>query len=840
MGSTQRPGAYFDWVMANAILDDQGDGMICQETGTPCGEGTTGCNGNDPCIPDLNYENSIRKVDRTTVKDIGEIASAYSEIQSTLDKADAGLNPLGLASNVVPFGLNPTAIQQGQTHFDQIYQRAVSALSNAVTAFNYANENTRRLRNLQDRVDTFDDLVEERELDYEARLIEIFGKPYPEDIGGTGAYPVGYNGPDLYHYDYADPSELIGTQGSGNTTTFTITFQEQTVDPVSGVITVSPRTVNFVVSTDGLGLVKPEGWTERTEPGEIQFSRSELLQGIGRYQQSVDRYESLIDQIEIQADLLESLYELNRNVLQVMREGQALQQSLNQQILVSRLLQARFRTIGANALRIANAIAEGLPTSLIGGLANGGDFTGPIRASVRRAASFIEFAFNQTADALSVVEQQRQFDKEWASAEQQIQITGYQGDYQVEQQVAALRNLVRQLPSSRLEIYTLGESVNQATGRYHAAIGRGLRLLDQRAAYRRRTADEVSEFRYQDMAYRVFRNESLQKYRAQFDLAAEYVYLAARAYDYETNLLGTHALAGRQYLTNIVKQRTLGVMAQSGPQIGSGLAGTLAEMFINFDLVLRPQLGFNSAAELNRTFSLRWELFRKPNTNAFNSDWQQVLEDARVSDINDFVEVPEYRMFCKPLNADPDLPAVANPGIVLRFSTKIFSGLNFFGHASQADEVYPSSYDTIKLHSIGIRFENYPLGTLNNQAEVYLVPAGMDVLREPTNGEIRNWQLLDQTLPVPFPLGEQSLAAADWMPWDSLSGGSRAMVKRRLIPQVTGLPAQGHEDDEDLRYHLTGRSVWNTQWVLIIPASELRGAPHPNGDPLDLFIYGTR
>ena len=40
------------------------------------------------------------------------------------------------------------------------------------------------------------------------------------------------------------------------------------------------------------------------------------------------------------------------------------------------------------------------------------------------------------------------------------------------------------------------------------------------------------------MAFRIFRNDALQKYRAQFDLAARYVYLAAKAYDYETNLLG--------------------------------------------------------------------------------------------------------------------------------------------------------------------------------------------------------------------------------------------------------------------------------------------------------------
>ncbi len=836
-------GAYFDWVVANALLDDVADNQICLSTGSPCGEGTGGCAMGDDCVEDPNFENSIRQVDRTTVTELGEVAASYSEIQSILDKADAGLNPLGLAGNVVPFGLSPSQIEEGQTHFDQIYQRAVTAMSNAVTAFNYANENTRRLRSLEDEVDSFDDLIEERELDYESRLIEIFGKPYPEDIGVTGTYPVGYDGPDFYHFDYVDPSALLGNNGTGNTTTFTVTFDEPQVGP-SGGISNTTRTVTFTVSTDGLGLVKPAGWTERPEPGEIQLSRSELLQSIGRYQAAIDRYEATLDQVEAQSALLESLFNLNANVLQVQISTLNQQRSLNEQIAIARQLQGEFRRNAGYASRIANALAEAAPGTLIAGFSNGGDFTSAIRSAIRRAGELIARLFNRAADQQVQVEQQRQFDKEIVSLQQQIDITGFQNDYQVEQQIESLRSLIRQLPSQRIEIYTLEEAINSATGRYQSAIGRGLRLWEQRTAFRQRSADEVSEFRYRDMAFRIFRNESLQKYRAQFDLAARYVYLAAKAYDYETNLLNSNSLSGQQFLSGIVKERTLGVLDSSGPLVGSGLAGNLAEMFLNFDLVLRPQLGFNSPNELNREFSLRWELFRIPNSNANNDTWQDTLKGYRIADIN---QDPIYRQYCKPLQPVPsgDGSLAANPALVIPFTTTVQSGLNFFGNPSQADEVYPSSYHAIKLHAIGLRFENYPVGTLNNQAECYLVPVGSDIMREPEQGRIREWQLLDQTLPVPFPLGEQDLAQADWLPWDGLVGGSRAMVRRRLIPQLTGLPAQGSTDEEDLRYHLTGRSAWNTQWYLIIPASELLGvAPlgqDDEGTPLDgieIFIDG--
>jgi len=90
------------------------------------------------------------------------------------------------------------------------------------------------------------------------------------------------------------------------------------------------------------------------------------------------------------------------------------------------------------------------------------------------------------------------------------------------------------------------------------------------------------------MAFRVFRNDALQQYRAQFDLAARYVYLAAKAYDYETNMLGSDTMAGQQFLSNIVRSRSLGVFEDGQPQTGGadpGLSDTMAKMWLNFDLV---------------------------------------------------------------------------------------------------------------------------------------------------------------------------------------------------------------------------------------------------------------
>src|SRR5262249_20616028 len=146
------------------------------------------------------------------------------------------------------------------------------------------------------------------------------------------------------------------------------------------------------------------------------------------------------------------------------------------------------------------------------------------------------------------------------------------------------------------------------------------------------------------------RNDALQKYRAQFDLAARYAYLDATAYDYETNLLGSASGAGRKFLTDIVRQRALGQVIDGTPVPGShGLADPIARMGQNFD-VLKGQLGFNNPQTETNRFSLRKEMFRQLDTdpNSINDpsddSWRANLAQYRVANLWD---VPEFKRYCR-------------------------------------------------------------------------------------------------------------------------------------------------------------------------------------------------
>ncbi len=88
----------------------------------------------------------IQKIDRRTVNELDEVSSFYSEIQRQLDEADHGLNPLGLAKGVVPFDIDPARVDAGETHFEQILDRAEQALASTVAVWDFANQLTRMLR----------------------------------------------------------------------------------------------------------------------------------------------------------------------------------------------------------------------------------------------------------------------------------------------------------------------------------------------------------------------------------------------------------------------------------------------------------------------------------------------------------------------------------------------------------------------------------------------------------------------------------------------------------------------------------------------------------------------
>ncbi|MCX7562782.1 hypothetical protein OS176_04370 [Xanthomonadaceae bacterium XH05] len=845
-------GAYFDWVTGNAIL---------------------------PVEDDNPAHVGIQRIERNNITDLQEVHAHYAAIQGQVDKADAGLNPLGLAKGVVSFDIDPNQLTwYNKTQFEQVWERAMAALSNAVKLWDYANKLNNQLRRSQDSADDVWDASIDEETSFTNQLIEIFGYPYIDDIGPGGTYPDGYNGPDIYHYMYMDKPALSGTPfdfdgGLGDapevrrvmTKTghyrpaangvgfFNFTPSETLGGNLTNLNCSATNALNagcplgdtpdqtlevkYVLSESsltGYAFIKPEEWSgQRRAPGRLQQVQQEMLMAQIALKQATLEYDKMRLDVEAATNLMRATFDVSADNINIAVNQRDDLKRMTMQVEVMRSVSIVARRVGDQISEAAKEGAECIPDDTIAGLAFGGDLFSLPKCGLRLGGWIASTVGNSVADALDIAANAVDAAKEDVSELAGIKSAINDANLELYSLGGEVDALLREEPMLRSEIFAQMQAIAQLQGEYNATLAEGQRVYEQLLVFRRSGAAETQESRYRDMAFRIFRNDALAKYRAAFDLAARYVYLATTAYDYETNLLGGDAKAGRRFLSDIVKERSLGQVIDGVPMTGSpGLANSMAQLKLNFD-VLKGQMGFNTPQVETNRFSLRRELFRIPAGEEGDAQWRRTLEAARVPDL---WQVPEFRRYARPFAPES---AGAQPGLVFEFSTNVSFALNFFGwDLGPQDSSYNSSRFATRIRSVGAWFGNYADLPLADDPNLYLIPVGADVLRapDPLDFTVREWQVMDQVIPVPFPVGTQEMQAYDWIPSRTLDG---AVTDIRRYPMMRAYhfaePFDEAQVTSDSR--LIGRSVWNRKWLLIIPGGTFLADPN---EGLDTFIHGAR
>ncbi|HVV73573.1 MAG TPA: hypothetical protein VHI52_19020, partial [Verrucomicrobiae bacterium] len=670
---------------------------------------------------------------------------------------------------MVPFDIDPALVAAGKTHFEQIYDRAVSAMVNASAVWDQANTFTSALRQQQDTVNSFSQNIAKQDQDFKNRLVEVFGYPFAGDIGAPGsAYPAGYDGPDLYHYMYFDTSVFdanVSQPSSVLTGFFTAMPGAGQYFPADLPATYTQPTnvlaINFPLADSDHRFQPPAQWGQRRAPGELQMALSDVLQTQGRLDQAIANYNALVGRIQDTANLLQAHYNLNATNESIQDAADNQTSALQDTIYASQGVLGvidLYKSVQDDAFDVA---LESVPK--VEGVAV--DALAPIRGTLKATSSALDTVASVSESVLNTAIEGMQAAQTEIQNQAASAIAANTQDYEMNQQLLALEDLLRQEPAARTECYTLRETLIQNMGRYSAALAKGQSILEQRATFAKQAAAQTQSYRYQDMTFRIFRNDAIQKYKAQFELAQRYVYLAAIAYDYETELLGGNSGSGQQFLTDIVRQQSIGEMSGGQPVNGvQGLADPLARLGQNF-AVLKGQLGFNNPQTETGKFSLRYGLFRQqpgftnalPINGTFTNDWQTELKNHIVPDL---WQIPEFRRYCRafaPESAGPQ------PGLVIRFGTTITYGLNFFGWPlSGGDSAYDPTLFSTKVRSVGTWLAGYDSSGLSTTPRIYLIPVGADVLRSPSGNSLatREWRVVDQQLPVPFPLGASTVANA--------------------------------------------------------------------------------
>ena len=600
------------------------------------------------------------------------------------------------------------------------------------------------------------------------------------------------------------------------------------------------------VSTSGYAFQTPAAWGNRLATGELQILLSKMLQQEAEVAKSIAAWDALTGEIVQTIRIVDARIYAGDIVYgtTLAKHIADLALTVNKGVTTTMLDSLAYSKDVAYELTDAtsDALPDELPTA--GFSFSPGDALGPASAAISMGKIGIVAGFGAATLGIKT-------EANWVERAHDIVVTALdmteletKHNLQQKEWLKEIEDLLGDEPALRVAIFKEIEALRDLSNQYRTLLDEGSRLVDERTAYNKRVAAATQLNRYQDMTFRVSRNHALQQYRSAYDLAARYAYLAAKAYDYETCFDASDAGAPQSLMQDIIAARSLGLVSGGEPQVGGGgLAGALARLKANFD-VAYGQLGINNPQTETGKISLRTENFRiypkgadqsvnnpeVPSGGESSDDvWERQLKSMWVDNL---WEVPEFRQFCRPLDAMPD--DGVEPGLVIRFKTDGKAGENVFGRLlSGGDHSYDPSVYAVKIRAAGIWFSDYQSEDLDTDLSatprVYLVPSGMDILSYSTASdptETRYWNVVDQRIPMPMTALDSELDQSDWIPvFDNLSG--RYGEQRRFSSFRAYHDGSDEVNEDELVYdsRLIGRSVRNTQWVLIIPGRTFNADP---------------
>lgn len=859
-------GAWFDWLTGNAIVPT--------EASAP----------NDPEQP----AEGLDRIDREmNVADLSTLAALMNEIQQTLDGVNQGANPLGMDQDAIMFGMDPL-LQNGsppgrQTHFDQVYKLATSAVGNAQAALSFLNESGQLLRRQKQDNYSLQQKAILQDLDYRNRLINLFGTPHDGQIGPGKLYPEGYTGPDLLTYMYMPAVEVEqitpkASEGDGTPLEF-ITIQHNATslsgDDLVGVTwtdwdgndsvgEADPNSYQYryylegrkaphvvlgnkpesdtlaaqipISHTAGYAFKAPSDWGGRRSAGKIESSLNAMLLAEAQMELSLEAYNEyllglsiLTEQAQDKVNTLIPKIQANRLTeaitLQLLSDAQIVLQGINSAVKST----VGFISVPLDTIKESPGEGGAITTAI----------QGSIKSATTASAEAVEAVVKTSTNGYLIADRVLEFTKQnlkiftsqiVAATNDQKELIGILG---------ALSNKLGEEERIRLAIGVKIQAMAMAVSKFKVLESEGLRLQQEREALNKMIAASAQRGRYTDMTTRLSRDEQSRKYQEALNNALNYSWLAAKVYDYETSLSEGHPAAATSILGDIVRTRHLGKWVNGTPQIGNGgLAEILAKLAANH-ASLKGQLGLNNPQNETGRLSLRTEMLRISGGSDTESTrrWQQALAATRVENLN---ALPEFRRFCRPFSGADEGP---QPGLVIEFETMIEPGLNVFGRPlGGSDHSYSVASFATKINSHAVWLEGYDHSSdgsveLSATPRTYLVPVGEDILQtsDGTKPIKRRWNLVNQRIPQPYAINRSDFDDLSVMPvTQSLDGSFVDRVRFSdflAFPSISGTTPE--VDSTSFSSGLLGRSVANTRWLLIIPGASLKADPHAG---LDRFI----
>lgn len=801
-------------------------------------------------------DDGLLRINRATANDLNALPKTLASVVASFDRLDTGTSPLGLAYGAMPFDLSPVGLEDGtNTHFEQILARAETALQNAAMVLDHVQTLGNRLRQIQEAQAAYEEQLDNQEALLKAELVHAYGKPYSGDIGPGKLYVQDYDGPDLYHYMYMDlaPYGLSDMPASTNHA-FTVVLDlaegdygyigdgEKDLNIVEGETKIK---LSYDLTADGF-VAKPASVTgSRRTTGAIQQTYANVLIAYADYISAVGAAEMLKGQITDISSEMQTVFKASREYYQVKAALTTVLETAQAALSTATVIKGVTETTYVALDAEGEMIQEAIPW-LVVGVANGGDAPEVgAAAAINAVAMPSKIAATTSKNAWEIANSIYENLKDFFEVE--IEVFGDE---------VALRSQLQAYREDLLsKVYDYSSAVSDAqsaSARLQAAlqtvaqeVNKADEILTKRKRLRKQAADGIARLRYNDMFFRQLRNEALSRYEKAFALAQRYTYLAAQAYDYETCQL-TEGLAGDDFRGEIIGARSLGVLTEEGkPMLAgmhgdAGLSDILARLKADY-LVLKPRLGINNPKQELTWFSLRRELLRLADDRSGDEAWKAALMKYTVADLR---TNPEFMRYCRPL-ASTTGSHVAEPGLVIPFETTIDFARNFFGkELIGGDSAFSPTDFATRIAGAGVAFVGYNVPAegasgrppLSSTPQVYLIPAGDDYFRAPGNADqVLRYSVVDQTVPLPYNVGQSQLDDPDWQPmYDGVTGG--VDLGSRLRKYGSFRASVGGKAEETGSTRLVGRSVWNTRWLMIIPFGSMN---NNRDEAMDAFIKGS-
>jgi hypothetical protein len=605
-----------------------------------------------------------------------------------------------------------------------------------------------------------------------------------------------------------------------------------------------------------LAQFMPKGNGSRVLPGKIQSALLDAYQAQINVRLANQKFEGLRRRFEHAYTLFS---ELITQYDAATAANDRLTDKANSLIATSANLSQSANYLSATAdfsYNVLNALAEAGPTMIEAGTSVGFDPGAIPKGVFLGVGSAASYALNIASVAQQAVADGLSIKADNLKDDAQGFIDDYNFDAASKMHVVEFERIYDDMSAAAGEISRQLIELQNSSNQVAQLVAQAQHILSERETFRQRAAAVVQGYRTKDVVYRQLRNEQLSQYKSLFDLAQTYVYSAAKAYNYETGLL--KSAVGDSYMEKVIGTFSLGNFSGNTPVAGglgdSGLASVLADLSSEFSVV-KGRLGINNPDRNGSLFSLRQELYRIRTDQATTEDnkiWKQVLQQNVMSNVmND----PDVALYCSNLAKANGSPV---PGIVLSFGTMIQPGMNFFGWPlAPGDSAYSQSTFATKIASVGMVFKGYvgmqpySAGTPNAAGPsssnpnalsatpyAYLIPAGADTMRSPPLGDsptLGTWSVKDQALPLPKNLGASSFSSQQlFTPTGSLNEQLWIMRKHQAFRPVDDpVYFYGSIPAEYTNSRLIGRSVWNSQWKIVIPAYSLLNNEQ---EGLDRFI----